>query len=65
MGVASETATISAIYEKGDKKDFKNYRSILLLNLDYKIYTKILKESNAKNITKYNNRRKPVSCYYI
>ena len=65
MGIASETAIISVIYEKGDKKDIKNYRSILLLNLDYKIYTKILKESNAKNITKYDNRRKPVNCYYI
>ena len=39
MGVTYRTGITSAIYEKGDKKDILNYRLILLINLDYKIYT--------------------------
>ena len=38
MGVTSRTGIVSVIYKKGDEKDIANYRSILLLSLDDKIY---------------------------
>ena len=41
--VISRTGIISAIYKKGDKRDIENYRPIVFLNLNYKIYTKTLK----------------------
>ena len=38
---------ISAIYKKDYKRDLANYKTISLLNLDYKIYTNSF-ELNAK-----------------
>ena len=44
MGVNCRTGAISLIYKNGDEgEDFANYRPVSLLNLDYKAYTKILK----------------------
>ena len=38
MGVTSRTGIVSVIYKNGDEKDIANYRSILLLSLDDKIF---------------------------
>ena len=37
-----QQAVISSLYKEGDRKNITNQRSILLLNYDSKIYTKIL-----------------------
>ena len=42
MGVTFRTAIISAIYKKCNKSDIENYRPILFLTLDRKIYTTTL-----------------------
>ena len=47
-GVSSRTGVISAIYKKSNKKDTVSQRPISLLNLDYKIYTSVLKNRMQK-----------------
>eukprot|EP00962_Isochrysis_galbana_P050080 scaffold21547_cov111-Isochrysis_galbana.AAC.5 len=33
---------VSVLYKKGDTRDVRNYRPITLLQVDYKIYSKVL-----------------------
>ena len=42
MSDSMKTAIISLLYKKGDRKDIRNWRPISLLNIDYKILTKVL-----------------------
>ena len=42
MPRSMQQAVISSLYKEGDRKNITNQRSILLLNYDNKIYTKIL-----------------------
>ena len=48
MGISSRAEVISFIYKQSDKEYTANDRSNLLLNLDYKIYTSILKKCMQK-----------------
>ena len=47
---SSRTVVISVIYKKVEKKDIANYRPASFLNLDYKIYTTILKNCMQKTL---------------
>ena len=42
MSRSMRQAVLSCLYKKGDREDITNWRPILLLNYDNKIYTKIL-----------------------
>ena len=48
MGVSSRTGVKYVIYKKADKRDIAKCRPLLLLNLDYKIYTSLLKNNMQK-----------------
>ena len=50
VSVSSRREIIPVIYKKGDKKDIADYKPISLLNLDYKIYTKIFKNCMRKTL---------------
>ena len=50
VSVSSRGEIIPVIYKKGDKKDIADYKPISLLNLDYKIYTKIFKNCMRKTL---------------
>lgn len=45
-------ATIQLLFKKGDKQDIKNWRPITLLNVEYKIFTKIITERMKKCLPK-------------
>ena len=42
LSTSQKQATLKLLYKKGDPKDLKNWRPISLLNIDYKILSKIL-----------------------
>ena len=50
VSVSSRREIISVIYKKDDKKDIAGYKPTSLLNLDYKIYTKIFKNCMRKTL---------------
>ena len=50
MGTSSRTGIISVTYKKDDKKDNANYKPVSPLNLDYKIYTTILKKTGCRKL---------------
>nr|XP_014353509.1 PREDICTED: uncharacterized protein LOC102357489 [Latimeria chalumnae] len=48
-------ALLLLLYKKGDKQDLKNYRLIMMLNVDYKILVKILQNRLQKLVYDFLN----------
>ena len=58
----SRTGVIFIEYKKGDKEDIANHLSISLLNLDYKIYTAVLKNRMQETLNAIIGKKK-INCY--
>eukprot|EP00962_Isochrysis_galbana_P012211 scaffold3451_cov116-Isochrysis_galbana.AAC.3 len=52
---AFSSGDISVLYKKGDTRDVRNYRPITLLQVDYKIYSKVLVKRMKTVLDAFNN----------
>jgi hypothetical protein len=50
---------ISVLYKKGDPRDIRNYRPITLLQVDYKIYSKVLVKRMKTVIDAFVSKEQP------
>ena len=57
LSVSQKLATLSLLYKKGDSRLLKNWRPVSLLNVDYKILSKIL----VKRLSRFMNKLIPTT----